>query len=387
MQVNPVERAIELRKTLKKEDKILVADYSDTLQGKDTSKVIDIMPNVRTNEQVFRTKINVKEIDPLAHKKYGLDFFDVNEKTEEEIENFIKFHEFDFPLWFKHTEGFEMKRVCDYNLPFVFQVGGCNFHDGLSTGGCMYCFVDDESNNGIVGRGKAFLGVKDIVDSFLHASNKINEAYEEIGRELHIKVVRASGGEPTIVLDWIEQMWKELKERVPDAVGQLDSNLSTGRVVDKFEKDGIYEEGILKRLAKYPIKVLTAIKGVSDENIRENVQAHFSLDDQIYSLEKFVESGLDIFPHVYNPDPKELNAYLRNMDKRIQNFSLKLHIGSLHDRYGPTRKRLGDKIENYSAKWKENYEKSCELLNKYLLENYGTGYKETVRSDVKLELN
>jgi len=386
MSIDPVERALELRKTLINDDnEILVVDFSDTLEGKDTSKVIDLMPNIRTGEYVFRSKINVKEIDPLAHKIYGLDYFDLESKTSKEIEDFVKKQIFDFPLWFKHNGGFDMKNISDYNIPLLFQVDGCNFHDGESTGGCKYCFVDDKSNNGIPDEGKTLLSVDDTVNSFLKAKEKIKEYYSERESRMNLKVLRCSGGEPTIVLDWILDLWDEMDRRGFDIVGQLDSNLSTGRLVNYFEEEGIYEENILRKLARHPIKVLTAIKGVTNQNIKNNVQADFDLENQMYSLKKFLEAGFDIYPQMYNPDPNKLEDYLIQMDKEIENFSLRVHVGPLKV-YSPTIHRLGRSVDSFSKIWDKNYEKSCKIIDSYLRENYGVGYKENVRSDVELKL-
>ncbi|MBN2094557.1 MAG: hypothetical protein JW727_00770 [Candidatus Aenigmarchaeota archaeon] len=49
MKTDPIRRALELRKTLVREGilgkETLLADLTNTLQGKDTSKVVDMMPN------------------------------------------------------------------------------------------------------------------------------------------------------------------------------------------------------------------------------------------------------------------------------------------------------------------------------------------------------
>ena len=98
--IDPIKRALELRETLISNDgRVLVVDFSDTLQGKDTSKVIDLIPNTTTGDYVFRTKFSIKALDPIAAEKYGVEFFDIREKTDSEIEKFLRKQEFDFPLW------------------------------------------------------------------------------------------------------------------------------------------------------------------------------------------------------------------------------------------------------------------------------------------------
>jgi len=395
MRTNPIERAENLRDTLL-EQRVYVVDFSDTLQGKDTSRVIDLMPNIATGKFVFRTKVNVKGIDPIACQEYKQDFFDVDQKTDVEIEEFIRRQEFDFPLWFKHHSDFSMKKVCDYNTPFILQVGGCNFHDGSSTGGCWYCFVDDISNDGVRGKGKSSLSATETIDSMLNAREKIKETYSKLGKDVSIKTLRTSGGEPTIVLDWILGLWKQIGERGLNFVGQLDSNLSTGTVVDDFEARGIYEPHILEKLAQYPIKVLTALKGSDEENLQSNVQSTTTMEAQEYSLKRFLKAGFDIYPQMYNPNPATLRNFLADMDHKIENFSLRLHIGPLK-LYGPNKKRLEFEarargiepqilIDKKKKEWDDNYTRSCEVIDKYLKEVHGAGYRDLTRSDVPLRI-
>ncbi len=395
MKMDPVEKALTLRKTLIRDEEVLVADFSNTLQGKDTSRVIDLMPNVSTGEYVFRAKVNIKQLDPLAAKEYGTTFFDISEKTEEEIEDFIKVQEFDFPLWFKHNE--EFNNVLDYNTPFIMQVAGCNFHNGYETGGCWYCFVDNESNDGIVATGKTFLRPEDAVESIMAAREKIKDVYAEQGLDLNIKVFRTSGGEPTVALDWILNAWREIGDRGLDFVGQLDSNLSTGMIVDRFEKEGVFEKNILEKLAEYPVKILTAIKGVDEENLQNNVQSAATMQTQEYSILKFLRAGFDIYPQMYNPNPMTLYSYLEDMERVIDNFSLRVHIGPLK-LYGPNKKRLEFQakklgkdpeafIEETIKQWKSNYEGGCNVIEDYLYHVHGTHYKKEVRSDIELTIN
>jgi pyruvate-formate lyase-activating enzyme len=396
IKTDPIKRALELRKTLISDGRILVADFSNTLQGKDTSKVIDLMPNVSTGEYVFRTKVNVKPIDPLAAKEYKTEYFDIREKTPEAIEAFIRKQEFDFPLWFKHDKGFDIKRVLDYNPPFIVQVAGCNFHDGSASGGCWYCFVDDASNSGYPGAGKATLGIDETINSMLSARETIRKQYAESGHDLSLKVLRTSGGEPTIVLDWILNLWRKIAKRGCDFVGQLDTNLSTASIVEQFEKKGIYEPNTLEKLAEFPVKVLTAIKGVDEHNLQENVQSTAKMADHVQSIRKFLKAGFDIYPQMYNPDPSTLKAYLEQMDSIIENFSPRIHLGPLKV-YGPTKRRLELKAKRdgtdpevvlraMAQTWKDNYERSCAIINHHLQQNYGVSYKETTRSDVKLKI-
>jgi uncharacterized Fe-S cluster-containing radical SAM superfamily protein len=398
MKTDPIKRALELRKTLISDDEesILVADFTDTLQGKDTSKVLELMPNTSTGDYVFRAKINVKDIDPAAAEVYGKQFFDVEKASEAEVESHLRVQEFDFPLWFKHNPGFSMHRAMDYNAPFVFQVGGCNFHDGGPRDGCWYCFVDDPSNNGVIERGKSFLTADETIDSMLAAREKIRGFYKSLGKDVAMRVLRASGGEPIIVLDWILNLWRQAAKRGVDFVGQLDTNLSTGPVVDFFEKEGVFELHSLEKLAEHPVKALTALKGTDEANLQANVQSYTTMEAQKYSLKRIVSAGLDIYPQLYNPNPETLRTFLADFDKDIKNLSLRIHIGPLK-LYGPNKarlvleaQRLGVDSEKFvqekKKEWDENYARGCEIMDNYLHERYGVRYKQVTRSDVRLKL-
>jgi hypothetical protein len=404
MKIDPIKRGLELRPSLVKgegiDKELLVVDFTNTLQGKDTSKIIDTMKNPKGN-YVFRVKCNEKSIDPLAVDIYGKDFFDVSKHSSGEIMNHMKMAEFDFAIWPSKMKGYAIKRVADYNLPIIIQAAGCDFHDGSETGGCWYCFVDDKSNDGIPGNGKTYMSVSDFVEGAKNARSIIRKAYKERANfDINPKVIRVSGGEPTLALDYVLETWREIRRQGLDFIGQLDSNLSTGKIVNKFEEEGIYEDNILKKLAgfnkKNPIKVLAAIKGISNKNFEDNVQSYTTLDDQMVSLVNFLEAGLDIYPQMYNPDPMVLPGYLKTMDGRIENFSKKIHIGPLKI-YSPTEKRLTCEanrigkdpkqfIAEKKAEWDYNYSEGCKILDSYLHETYGVGYREIPRPEVKLKL-
>lgn len=405
MKTNPVERALELRKTLARkndcgENEYLFVNFSNTLQEKDTSKIVETQPNAR-GDYVYRCKCNEKSIDPRAVDVYGKEYFDVSKKSPVEIINHIKAAEFDFAEWFRSTKGYDIKKLADFNLPIITQIAGCDFHDGSPTGGCWYCFVDYLSNDGIPGKGKTYMTAKESLEGSKMAREKIRRIYrEENSFDIDPKVLRASGGEPTIALDYVLELWREIKKQNLDFVGQLDTNLSTGKLVSRFEEEGIFEDNILKKLAKYnktnPIKVLAAIKGVSAKNFEDSVQSYMTLEDQIFSIENLIEAGLDIYPQMYNAEPVDLPKYLETMDERIENFSKKIHVGPIKI-YGPTEARLtlhaktiGKEpkklIAEKRAEWDYNYIESVKANEKHLMDNYQVHYKEIPRSEVRLKL-
>ncbi|MFA5141886.1 MAG: radical SAM protein [Candidatus Woesearchaeota archaeon] len=397
MNTEPYDRAVELRKTLVQGDKILAVNFASEaaeLQGKDTSKAIELMPVVRngviTNEYIGRSKVNVKDIDPIASQVYNLSFKDPSKMSPEDLEDFLRKQTFDFPLWFKHVPGFDFKNIHNFNPPYIMQVAGCNFHDGSASGGCWYCFVDDKSNDGKPGEGKTYVSIDEVIDSALYAREELRKEYAKHGVDYKLKVLRISGGEPTIALDWIAALWQRIEERGLDFVGHLDTNLSTARFITENFPEA------MDKLAKYPIKVLTAIKGVDDINLEANVQSNATIQQQINALKLWVGKGFDIFPQMYNPNPMAMYNYLYMMDGIIENFSRRVHIGPLK-LYGPTTKRLQieaqkihtgpDRILKIKQEaWDNNYQRGCIILDDYLKKQYGVGYKQETRSDVKLKL-
>lgn len=384
---DPLSRATDLRKTVITPDgRLLVADFSGTLQGQDTSRVLELMPN-RAGHQVFRFKFNAKDVDPLAAKVYGKDFIDVNEIPNSQIQDCFKKQEFDFALWYKNTPGYSFNNILNYNAPFILQVAGCNFHSGTCDGGCLYCFVDNELNDGLPETGKKQLvDIDDVIDSFLAAREKVKRIYlEQAGTDLNIKVLRVSGGEPTVALDWIIKLWRRIEERGIDCVGQVDTNLSTPHLwpIDYY-----------RHLAVFPVKILAAIKGTDNANLKDNVQANATISDQVFCLRTLVEAGLDIFPQMYNPNPDTLENWLEMIERHIENFALRVHIGPLKP-YGPTKARLraraireGKDPEEFTTQkiqeWENNYRVGCMILNGYLYNKYRVYYRDNVRSDVKL---
>ncbi len=406
--INPIKRALVLRGTLFKDGAVLLADFTGTLQGKDTSKVIDTQPLIGTSYNPFRAKVNVKDLDPIAAEAYSKRLLDIRRMDDAAIEEHVKRQEFDFPLWFKHHPDFSMGKITHFNMPFILQVAGCNFHDGSERGGCWYCFVDDKSNDGRPGEGKAYAVPGQVIDSMEMARGKVKKIYAEFkGGEfadypMDLRVLRVSGGEPTITLDWVLEVWREIELKGLDFVGQIDSNLSTAQVVDSFEREGIYEDSTLEKLASFRagglsrIKVLTALKGTDNENLASNVQSNATIEDQLYSITKFLRAGLDIYPQMYNPNPRSLTEYLHAMDGKIRDFSLRVHVGPLK-MYGPNEYRLRvearrlhvdeDRFVDFHGKlWDLTYEYGCSVVDNYLRDAHGVGYKDAVRSDVGLKL-
>ncbi len=379
--VDPFKRGLFLRKKLVKDGEVLCVDFAGTLQEKDIHK--DLIKDVDVGRYTYRCKINIKDFDPEIRAAKGLPPFDFsNEKAIFDTINTDT--NFDIPLWFLRKAGDKLENIVLYDLPLIYQVMGCNFHSGAKTGGCIQCFVDDKSNVPNQKRG-VWLSAENVVNTFIAMHGLKN-----------IRVLRISGGEPTLVLDHILAVCEEFLDRAIWPFFQFDTNLSTGMLIEYFEQQGIFPSHIMQKIAAYDPGVLVSIKGTTDQNLQENTQSSMTIEDQIYTLKLFVEAGVDIYPCMYNPDADHLREYMEKMESIFENFLLKTRIFPTKI-YSPTTERIANMAEKkgvdaeqllglYVADWIANYYRSCEILNEMLMERYGLAYKSYERPGIKIIL-
>jgi hypothetical protein len=233
--INPFERGIELRKTLVKDGKVLCVDFALTLQKQDITK--DVIQDVDTGRHAYRAKINIRSLDYELRRQKGLPPFDFSDEKAILVE-LHNDESFDIPLWFLRKAGDKLENIAKYDLSLMYQIKGCNFHDGSSSGGCHFCFVDDKSNNGCPEDG-IYLSVDNIANTF-----------ERYRKEKGLLTIRTSGGEPTLVLDHILALYQELAKRNLPILAQFDSNLSTASLIDYFEQQQTMK--VLKAILKHP---------------------------------------------------------------------------------------------------------------------------------------
>jgi len=381
--IDPFERGKELRPKVRKYNRILCADFTGTVQAEDIRKRNDLIQDVDIERYCYRAKINVKDFDDNERAKKGVyNLFDFSD--EKAIKEALKM-EFDIPLWFLRGAGDELKNIKHYNLPLILQLKGCNFHDGTEIGGCTFCFVDNKSNSGEA-EGGVWISPENFVNTFQAVSDKLN-----------IHVLRVSGGEPTLVLDFILDVLREIDKRgLINAQMQFDTNLSTGRLIEHFVDTEIYQPFILENIAVFKPKILAAFKGTDEKGIQNNTQTSCILSDQIHSLKMLIYSNLDVFIYVYNPNPNLLRSFTNILDKEFEDILPRIHIGKINE-YEVTKCRLslialeqnrpyeevlGEKLKE----WKENYEQSCEIMNDLMMHRYGVGYKEIERPSVKIKI-
>jgi uncharacterized Fe-S cluster-containing radical SAM superfamily protein len=379
--VNPIEKGAELRQKLVRDKKILCADFTGTVQAEDIRKRNDLIQDVDTGAYCYRAKINVKDFDDNERAKKNLPPFDFSDLDA--IYKALKF-EFDIPLWFLRGAGDQLENIKHYNLPMILQLKGCNFHDGTEIGGCTFCFVDNKSNSG-----------EQLGGIWLSPQNVVN-TYKSISDKLDIHVIRVSGGEPTLVLDFILDLYETLQKKGIKAQMQFDTNLSTGRLIDQFIGEGTYPLHILDMIAEFNPKVLVAFKGTDNENLQSNIQADCTIEDQIYSLKKFVKAGIDVYPYIYNPNPDTLSYFIDSLEQNFSDILPKIHIGKLNV-YEVTKNRLrlmaieqdttyDELLAKYTKEWTSNYERSCEIMDELMIMKYGVAYKGMERPSIQIKL-
>lgn len=352
-------------------------NFENTVQKQDLTK--GHFKDEGTGTFPYRCKVNTKGFDPELRAAKGLPPF--NFKDRQAVLDEMK-NEFDISHWFLAKAGDLLENIFTYDMPMIYQVKGCNFHQGGEIDGCVPCYVDNESNSGNPDKG-VYLSVKNIVDSF-----------QRMNKERGTKVIRTSGGEPTLVLEHLLALYKELESRgVKPILAQFDTNLSTGHLIDHLEKEGILEKNILGKIAEYDPKLLVAFKGTSDESIRQNIQAVCSVEEQTYSLKKIVEAGLDVYPYIYNPDPETFEGFIGKLQETFPNILPRIHIGLLK-MYSPTKQRItllaqkynkdpNQLITYYEQMWKANYDASCKIMDTLCQKQCGVHYKEIPRVETE----
>lgn len=381
--VNPFIRGKVLRRKLVKGEDILCVDFASTLQAEDIKKRTDLIADADTGKYAYRAKINIKEIDDPERRKKGLMPFDFSDDSK-----IIKAlnDDFDFPLWFVRRAKDDLVEIKKWNLPLIYQIKGCNFHDGSNSGGCKYCFVDNEINSPWK-KNSVYLSAKNVANTF-----------ESIRDKLNLHHIRISGGEPTIVLDHIYDVLKEMDKRGLEDEGlQFDCNLSTGNLIEYFIDKGVFEEHILEKIAEYDPKVLVAFKGTDNLNIEQNTQTKLTLEDQIYTLKLLTQAGLDCYPSLYNPNVFTLDYFaeklLDNFEESILN---KIHLYPLKT-YKPTEERLkhiarenGMDAQEYilscQTAWDNNYSKGVETWKNIVRQKTGLEYKQIERPGIEIKV-
>jgi hypothetical protein len=106
-----------------------------------------------------------------------------------------------------------------------------------------------------------------------------------------------------------------------------------------------------------------------------------------------VQAGIDVYPYLYNPDPKTLESFVDKLEKNFENILPRIHVGLLKT-YSPTKVRISllaqergldaaQLLAGYEAEWKLNYILSCDIMEKLCQKRCGVHYKEIQRAETE----
>ncbi len=392
MGVDPVKWGKHLREKLVRTNpennkrELCVVDFDKTDQKGDIT--MPIMEDIVTGDNVYRAKVNSKDMDKEIAVIKTIPPIDTD--NPKQVRDSLN-KSFDIIDWFRVQQGYPIQMMNDFNFNFIFQGVGCNFHLGDEYGGCLFCFVDNKSNSGQLEFG-SFVSADSVLSSFEYHMDKFREA----GRDL--RHIRSSGGEPTLWMDFNLELAELIRQEHGIKVGlQLDTNLTSGALVRELEVTGQYPTHVWERIAEYKPKILSCFKGTDDFGVQSLVQAKLSLEDQIFAFKDIVNSGVDIYPYIINPDPATVREFVEKMDYQIDGFLPKLHFLEIK-MYTPTINRIKhnaqalkmnpDKaVEAFRKHWANNYEHSIEIVNDCLHGNYGVLYQDIPRTGIDLWVN
>ena len=365
----------------------LLANFEGTKQSADIKKRSPML----YAKDFFRVKTNVKSWDPEIMKSKGKDPVDF--KNNSEVFDSLR-NEFDIPYW--ALTSMVGGPLVDYNNAFTYQMKTCNVN-------CPWCFVDNKNKNGKKGKGDYF-SIKEIMNVF-----------EEERKDKPLNMIRSSGGEPTIAIEQWYEILRELEKRdgLVDKVALWgDTNLMTGHFIDYLEHEGLIEKNIREKIGQYKNpQILCSFKGTDTESFlkstgfikkdkgkamldeRGNTVADkrysFLDEERWYSFRKMVESGIDVYPFIYDPNPDTLEDFLDEGARRFgDGFYLKTWAFKLGS-YGPAPQRyinLGLDPEKEQQKLDDNFKKSEEILQDLIYKKFKLNYKAVPRSGIPLEI-
>jgi len=363
--INSIKLADYRRNEVYKDGKLLLSNFSESEQMLDLEKT---KGNVQgAVEDFYRVKTNIKA-DPWNTYMQSGDSFETRDG---------KLLMFDFDWWPVPDMGGQPE---NWNEVFIYQLKGCNI-------ACPFCFVDKFNNNGKVDHGAKYFTSEEIVDAFL----KVRA--EKKAQGVDINVFRASGGEPSLVPEqWLNGL-KIFKERGLDSevYFQSDTNLLTGTALESWMKDGNMDADVFKQIAEYKnFGLLSCFKGTDPVNFSENSGCNPEMFlEQFYSFNLLAKSGIKVYPHLVNPNPKTLEGF---MDKLAKEYGDEMygmvHIFSI-GMYGSVKGRLeraGVDVEQKTQEWKDNNVRGQELLEEICQKRLGMGYKKMKRFEVIRDL-
>lgn len=257
------------------------------------------------------------------------DFY--REKTYVKPDDMINPHYPPFPEPYKFGQFLFGGDWNEYNKPFIIQVAQCNID-------CWYCFVDKKLREG-----KEDIDGCKVGDWF--TAEEVIDMWRHSGRN---KVLRISGGEPTLASGFLMDMVKLVADE--ECLLWIDTNLSTGNhlfnAIDKrtdmfggSNDYGVFEYG-------WNVGVCGCFKGFTDKQASDTTGADRGLlDRQIEMARRLIDDTL-FEPFFYVPGIVEKNKNLGEIKDDISNLFHRLRH-EVHEN-APLRTHVLE-IKNYSS--------------------------------------
>lgn len=293
--IDPIKKAEILREKMMKDGKYLITKFD--IQEQNTGKVLDAYfryKNYIDNKEWFSASLK----DIWSPKFLGLtqNFWSVPIEQTKKLE-------FQNP---PYSAAYRLdKDPREYNKVFTIQLSGCDYD-------CNYCYVPRESNVANIKFGKYF-SVKEIVNYFLSAAEKSKEP---------IKVMRISGGNPTIIPEIILDIYNEIRNQNLNIYLWIDTNLSSLKYLEDLKSD--FE----KILVQKNIGVVGCFKGTCNEDFSliTGAEPHH-YEKQFETAKWFLNRGADFYAYlpalVYGNNVEEKS---RKFIKRLKNLNKNLPL-------------------------------------------------------------
>jgi len=255
-----------------------------------------------------------------------------------------------------------------YNKEFMYWLDACTLS-------CHFCYLHPE----------VFFAN---YEGGLFSMDEILDEFEKIRGGKDISYFRISGGEPSIVPEQWLWVLEGLKRRnLQDIFVSSETNLTTGRLIKQLMKDGEISADLFKRICRYEnFALFPCFKGTDPDNFYQNTGADPKFfNEQFDSLELYLKEGIRVYPYIINPDPRKMREFLGTIEKRFgKKVLLNLHILKVQTYGNPqVSRRAFNWFYNYYVPklgdYERNYEGSVKILDEFLREKYGTGYREIPR--------
>ena len=274
----------------------------------------------------------------------------------------------------------------EFNREYIFQIKNCNLC-------CPWCFNDRSRIDGRPETGKYYSAEK-IVDQFMREMKR---------QKLHI--LCSLGGEPTLAVEHWYEINRELEKRnlLNSACLSSSTNLTTGHFIEYLDEQGSIKKNIFAHIGKYQTsQILCSFKGTDTKGFLESAglvrkygnkfihdkQYAFLEEERWYTFNKWLESGVDINPVLYDPNPDTLVAFLhKGMRRHGDGFLLKLRIAEIV-LYEPVKERLinsGVSPANALIKYKDRLRSSLDIIQNMTSKYFGVNYLAIPRPAIKLK--